>query len=245
MLRLTTLGRLELAVGDSPGSQSVPIQPKRLALLAYLSIAALGIGSRRDTLVGLFWPEAGRNEARRALRQALYHLRSHLGPDVLVTRDEETVELTPGRVWCDALELGRALEARTPVAALQLYRGDFLQGVFLSDVAPEFEQWVDRTRDRLRHCAVTAAGQAADEAERSGRHDDAVLAARRACELAPEDEPSLRRLINALDRTGDHGGALRVYDEFARRLRTEYDGEPSTETHELMKKLRTRRSTTA
>jgi serine/threonine-protein kinase len=41
-----------------------------------------------------------------------------------------------------------------------------------------------------------------------------------------------------LERLGDRAGALRLYDEFARRLRQELETEPSRETIELVTRLK-------
>src|SRR2546427_4893642 len=46
---------------------------------------------RRDTLLGLFWPELDQDHARAALRQALHGLRQGLGGDVLTSRGDEEV----------------------------------------------------------------------------------------------------------------------------------------------------------
>ena len=77
-------------------------------------------------------------------------------------------------------------------------------------------------------------------AEREGRHADAVAAARRGVELAADDEAALRRYVALLDRAGEHGAALRAYDDFARRLSHELDLEPSAETRALADALRAR-----
>ena len=59
------------APGTAPtGVEVIPLQPKRLALLAYLAVVGVRGALRRDTLLGLFWPESSEEEARRALRQA-------------------------------------------------------------------------------------------------------------------------------------------------------------------------------
>ena len=48
----------------------------------------------------------------------------------------------------------------------------------------------------------------------------------------------LRRALTMLDRLGDRAGALRVYDDFASRLRKEFDAEPSDETRTLIARIR-------
>ena len=66
------------------------------------------------------------------------------------------------------------------------------------------------------------------------------MAARRAVELAPDDEASVRRLIRILDRKGDRAGALSAYEGFRLRLAAEYDAVPSPETEALLAAIRTR-----
>jgi DNA-binding SARP family transcriptional activator len=43
-----------------------------------------------------------------------------------------------------------------------------------------------------------------------------------------------------LDRIGDRAGAVKLYEEFAARLRTDLDVEPSPETSALVKAIRSR-----
>ena len=83
-MELRTLGRISL-IGDPADDDASPAaQPKRLALLAYLALMSGRGPVRRDVLLALFWPELGDEEARRALRQALHHLRRIVGEDVVL-----------------------------------------------------------------------------------------------------------------------------------------------------------------
>jgi DNA-binding SARP family transcriptional activator len=239
VLRLVTLGRLEL-LRDGSCWEAVPVQPKRLALLVYLAVAAPTPAGfhRRDTLLALFWPEHDHAEARRALRQALYHLRNVLGDGILLNRNGDEVGLANGGLWCDARALEEALDARRPREALALYQGEFLSGVFVADASAELEEWVSRVRRRLRARVAAAAWTVVEQESRAGNLVGALEVARKARELDPDDEPGLRRLMRLLDRLGDRAGALRVYVEFARRLREEYGAEPAAETSMLADALR-------
>jgi DNA-binding SARP family transcriptional activator/tetratricopeptide (TPR) repeat protein len=242
MIQLQTLGRVRLQ-GDRSGGEAGPAsaQPKRLALLAYLALMSERGPVRRDVLLALFWPELGDEEARRALRQALHYLRRVVGEEVLVGAGEE-LSVSRERFTCDAVEVERLVAAGEPGRALSLYEGDFLAGFHVPDVAPELEEWVDRTRSRLRRHASTAAWTASEAAESAGQGDQAVLLGRRACELEPDQEGGWRRLMILQDRLGDRAGALRTYDEFAARQRREFDADPSPETAALAAKLRTART---
>jgi DNA-binding SARP family transcriptional activator/TolB-like protein len=240
MLRLCTLGQVELVRGAPPVAEPVPAQAKRLAVLVYLAAATPRGFHRRDTLLALFWPELDQDEARRALRQALHHLRNALGDGVVVNRGDELVGLAEGRLWCDAVAFECALEAGRAAEALSLYRGEFLPGFFVSEASAEFEQWIDRTRAHLRARATEAACAAAEAAEADGRIVEAATLARRAYDLSPDDEKILRRLLGLLDRAGERAGALRAYGEFARRLEAEYGAEPAAETQALVRSIRAR-----
>ena len=62
---------------------------------------------------------------------------------------------------CDAVDFERLLDAGEPEQALSLYHGDFLEGFHVDDVAAEYEEWVERTRARLRRRAGSAAWSSA------------------------------------------------------------------------------------
>src|SRR4051812_34943537 len=108
MIRFQTLGSLDLRNGDLASYAELTGQHKRIALLAYLSIEYAGRFCRRDTLLGVFWPELETSAARNALSQALHQLRRVLGAGVIVSRGQEEVGVDASRLVCDAAEF-RAL----------------------------------------------------------------------------------------------------------------------------------------
>ncbi|MBI2403664.1 MAG: tetratricopeptide repeat protein [Gemmatimonadetes bacterium] len=239
MLRLRTLGVLDLVDDAGRELRSVLAQPKRLALLAYLAVENRRGFQRRDALLGLFWPDLDHDHARHALNQAVHVLRRDLGPRVVVTRGDEELGVDPTGLWCDAAAFERALEAGHLEPALDLYRGDLLEGFFVCEAA-EFERWLETTRATLRRRAAAAAWSLAERAEEQEQGSLAAHWARRAVSLAPADEAGLRRLVALLERQGDWTGAVRAYHEFAARLRRDYDLEPSAETRALVDAIRRR-----
>jgi DNA-binding SARP family transcriptional activator len=240
MIRFHTLGVLDLRDAEGQELRAVLQQPKRLGLLAYLTVATPRRFHRRDSLLALFWPELDQEHARAALRRALYFLRSELGPEVVAGRGDEEVGVPEAEVWCDATALDQALAAADPAAALALYRGTLLDGLYVAGASTDLQDWLDRERLRLRDRAGFAAATLAAVAEREGRLADAVTAARRGVELAADDEAALRRYLGLLDRAGEHSAALRAYDEFARRLAQELELEPAAETRALAEAMRLR-----
>lgn len=234
MIEFRTLGRVDLR-GSPPG----PLlrQPKCLALLAYLAMARPHRFHRRDSLVGLFWPEMDERHARAALSQTLYRLRRALNADAIVVRGAEEVAVDPAHLWCDAAALEEAFEAGDFARAVELYQGEPLPGFILSDSA-DFELWLAGVRTRLRALAGRAARKRAEEAEAAGDDESAVSYARRALELSQDDEAELRELLALLARTGDRAGALRAYDDFAARLREDFGAEPDARTTAVVEELR-------
>ena len=69
MIRLFVLGPVACRGVAGQEFDDVVRSPKRLALLSYLAIAAPRGFHRRDTLLGLLWPESDETHARASLRQ--------------------------------------------------------------------------------------------------------------------------------------------------------------------------------
>jgi serine/threonine-protein kinase len=239
MIELRTLGLLDLRDGAGTEIRSVLQQPKRLGLLTFLALASPRRYHRRDSLLAMFWPDLDDVHARAALRRSLYYLRSAIGSEVIKGRGEEEVCVTADQLWCDAVAFDEGLRAEDLPRALELYGGDLLEGFHVSG-APNFQDWLDRERSRLRDAAARAAWSLADRAERSGNLDEAGHWGRRGYSLVPYDEDILCRLLGLLDRIGDRSGALRTYEDFARRVSLEYDLEPAVETRALVEAIRTR-----
>ncbi len=240
MIRLDMLGALALRASDGREFRPVLAQPKRLAILAYLAVESANGPQRRDRLFALFWPELSQAQARQALRQSIYFLRRSLGADVLVNRGADEIGLDAGAIQCDVRAFIDHLESGRLDEGLALYRGSFLDGFFIADASPEFEQWLDATRAHLERCAIDAAWSLADATERAGNGVDAVRWARFAVRLAPTEERSLQRMVALYDRQGDRASAVRAYAEFAHRLDAELEIEPSAETQALVDAVRSR-----
>jgi DNA-binding SARP family transcriptional activator len=238
MIELRTLGELELKGSDRRELRTILAQPKRLALLTYLAVSAHR--QRRDSVVALFWPDLDTDHARSALRQALRFIRRELGDGVLNGRSEGELGLYEGTLWCDAAAFMAACEAGRLAQGLELYRGDFLEGFFVSGAAPAFDHWLDAKRTGLRNLAVEAARALAERCEAAGDATGAISWARRAFDLSPDAEHTLRQLIRLLERLDERAVAVHMYDAFARRLATEHQVEPSLETQDLMQAIRRR-----
>jgi len=237
LLRLSVLGGTSLSGVSGAQAAHVLARPKQLALLTYLALAQPGAFLRRDALCALLWPEADTERSRNSLRQAVHRLRRVLGPDALVSRGDQDIRLEHERVACDAAEFLAHATAGRHQQALSVYAGDLLPAFFADDAAG-FEEWLEAERGRLRGLAERSAWALAEAAERAGAAADAARWGRRAAELAPLDEVAVRRLMELLARLGDRAAALRAYDDYAQRLRREFQTEPSPPTRDVAAAIR-------
>lgn len=210
------------------------MQPRRLALLAYLAVADGGRFHRRDLVTAMFWPESDGERARHALRQTIYALRQAAGDGLVVSRGQEEFGLGENVLWCDANEFSARLKRGELESALELYQGDFLAGVHAGGAAPEFEDWVSATRTRLRNQAVTAASALAEQCRQAGDLPGAIGWHRLALRVNPLDESHYQGLISGLMQIGDVSQARSAYDELARRLERDLDSVPSPRTRALL-----------
>ena len=240
MLRLLALGTCDLAEEagpPSPAAIGLLAQTKPTAVLAFLALAAPRGFHQRDRLAGWLWPELDQAHARAALRKAIYLIRLALGEHAVLARGDEAIALAPDALGVDARDFEDAVTHGALARALELYRGDLLPGFSAGSECAEFGQWLDGERARLRALAARAGWHLADRAQSDAQGTHAGHWAGRAVQLGPDDERALLRALQLLAHVGDRAGALRVYDQFARRLRTEFAAEPSAETQGLLRAL--------
>jgi len=234
---LRVLGDVDLRGTDGNRVDSIVGQPKSLALLAYLCLAARGRPHRRDLLISVFWPELSESNARNALNQSLHRLRLALGSDTVRSHGISEVEIDRAGLSCDALDFLEASDEGELETALDLYRGDLLAGLFVSG-SPDFERWLDGERTSFRRKAFDGAlklGRAAED------RDDLASAERwyeRAMVIIPERGTAVRHQMTVLARTGNAAEAVQLFDRFAARLAEEYGLEPSEETRAVVESIR-------
>jgi TolB-like protein/DNA-binding SARP family transcriptional activator/Flp pilus assembly protein TadD len=236
--RLRLLGAVDLRDGGGGELRTVLAQPKRVALLAYLALAAPRGAHRRDKLLALFWPEHDAERARNALNQALHFLRRTIGAGALLSRTAEEVALETGEVWCDAVAFEAALDAGQVTEALELYRGDLLDAFHAADTGVEFERWLDAERKRLAQRYAAAVERVATEREDVGDFDGAVLWWRRLAARDPYSPRVTLRLMRALAAAGDPAAAIRHARVHENLLRADLEAGPDREVTALVEQLK-------
>lgn len=230
MLRLETLGGLTLTGGGNGGPQP----RRRLALLARLAPSG-DRGVSRDEILACFWPERDADAARHSLDQLLYEMRRALGVSPAV--GTSALRLDPRLIESDVSDFSAALRRAEHEVAVNLYRGPFLQGFYVTG-SPDFERWVESVRTQLAAEYRRALEGLAKSAAERGQHEKAVSWWRR---LATEDPLSSRvtlALMRALADAGDRAEALECAREHERVVRAELGTYPDPSVAAFAEQLR-------
>jgi len=224
-LRVRLLGRFDVTTRDGR-----PVRSGGRHSQALLTLLAMTRRPRsREAIAADLWPEdpAG---ASSPLRHALYQLRgslSHAGlePDDVVEADSETLGLRPSAII--ELDVARFEVATRPPAidhdlALELYTGDFAEGLGHDCFAPERERLADRFEDCL--------AAAADERLCGGDLDGARQAAERLLARDPLREEGHAVLIGIFGQAGSRAQVVRQYRRVREVLARELGEPPLPET---------------
>jgi DNA-binding SARP family transcriptional activator len=234
-LQIHLLGPVQL------NRDGVPIElpyQRPLALLVYLLLTHRP--HSRQRLTDLLFD--GPADPRAALRWNLSKLRSALDANHLVSNRREITFNLESDYWVD-VECFEALAAGAEVdslrQAVELYRGDFLEGVDVRN-APRFEHWALAQRARLHGLALDALHRLAvtySEQGEAGR-STALGYTNRLLALEPWREEAHRGLMLLLARGGQRRAALAQYETCRRVLAEELGVEPGPETVDLYQRIR-------
>lgn len=222
------MGELEI---ECDGRKVVLPNSRRARLL--LAWLALHPGRHtRSRLAALLWPDVLDTSARANLRSALWALRASLGeagPRYLST-DPETVALAGDALIVDVHEFSRLAAAGCPDSAMEMCRGELLDGFD--------DEWIYQERaEHHERLAVVLRAQVR-QAEAQGQPRVALAAAQRLLEFKPLDEAACRDVMRLLAAQGDTNAALQTYASLVRRMRVELDCVPAPETSALASRLR-------
>ena len=237
-LELRLLGRFQ---GRFSSGRSVELTTRKAwALLAYLALHA-GQAHSREKLISLLWSDRAEKQGRDSLRQALTALRKGLGSEgvPLLTVNGDAIAVEPSAVEVDALSFEQLLAGGAPEdleRAVDLYRGDLLDGIGIRD--PAFEDWVYTERERLHGRAVEALAKVLAHQAKSGAADRAMATAARLLQLDPLQEIAHRALMRRHAERGQRGLALRQYQACADVLKRELGIAPDPETVALYDSIR-------
>lgn len=210
---------------------------KALALLGYL--AAEGRPVSRSYLAELFWPDQPESRGRNNLSQALHNLLG-LWPGCCEA-DHHSIQFCLAASTCLDLrgfnDLVSKDEMSTLAMAADLYRGDFMAGMYLDD-CPEFEQWLRLEQENWRQRATQVLRDLITHYTQHNETDQALPFISRLLEIDPGDEEAHRQKMVLLAQSGQRSAALAQFETCRRTLAEELAVKPARETVQLYEQIR-------
>lgn len=207
---------------------------KHLALLVYLAVEQ-GRIHRRDRLAAFFWPKVTIEDARHSLATALSILRPRLATGTLETT-RESVTFHGERLRTD-LEQLRCGELLGPEPGASVDISSFLDGFDLPDTT-EFALWKDRQQAALLPLLRDALVVLINRCRRAGEFTQIGQLADRLLAIDELCEDGIRAKLEARALAGDRLVALRLFEAWKERLRSELGASPSPELEEMAARLR-------
>lgn len=243
VLQVRMLGEFSIQLDDQKINDGDNRSKKVWLLLAYM-IYCRNRGVSQDELVRLLWGEEERSSnPLNALKTMFHRVRSTLnqlggsaGHTLIVRRDGNyawnttpafTFDVDEFESLCQAAaSMEGAARLETYLAALSLYRGDFLQKL-------SSEPWVVPIAAYFHNLYVHAVLETLPLLESAGRKADAVSLCRQAIRLEPYHEDIYRHLMQDLLDLGDQRGAIAVYEEMSELLFSNFGIMPGEELRAL------------
>jgi DNA-binding SARP family transcriptional activator len=236
MLRLNLLGTP--SIHDERGEIRLPSQ-KAQALLFYLAAEAER-SFARGLLITLLWEESSEREGRNSLSTVLTRLRQAL-PATPLRAEGDSLAWQPASGIRVDLHEARRLLCQAPggegvqqtiqrlQAAVELYRGTFLEGFSLRD-SESYTSWLQLERERWQQRWLEALAQLVEAYSSVGEWARAIEHARRGATANPLQERFHRTLMRLYYSTGDRTAALSQYRQCREVLGRELGVEPDVET---------------
>jgi DNA-binding SARP family transcriptional activator len=217
--------------------ESLTIQRRQARALLYCLASKLRPIPREELCFG-FWADKPEGAASRYLSHLVSHLRTALGTPDLVHHNNDTLDLDPNRVWCDAVEfrtvcnLPDVRDVDVLEQAVELYRGPFLSGFSLS-AAPEFELWMTEQRSMHEQLYLDTLATLVEAETTRGDYGKAIQYARRYLRVDDLAEDIHRKLMVLHVMTGDRPAALQQYERCISILQRELSVQPLPETRAI------------
>ena len=254
-LRITLFGAFQAKLGAK--TLTAFGTDKTRALLAYLATESHR-PHRREHLAGLLWSDQSEKKALHSLRQSLSTLRKLLkssqtdAPYLNVASD--SIQFNPqSNHWIDIVDFRHCVEKGLPKfhhsqsgqrsnirrlqRALDLYRGNFLDQLFLKG-SPLFDEWAIIQRESLMRQYIEVMEYLITYHERRGEFERACDVATQIVTYLPWDETAHQTIMRMLAQSGRLHAAEQQFQTLQRYLHSELNVEPAPKTLSLLAKIR-------
>lgn len=213
---------------ESDGTRTALKVPAKAVALLAIVVANHMRPLSREWLAQTLWPDSDPAEARTNLRRHLHLCSRAIGEDAFMLTRTTVQWNVDSETDVDVIRFD-AFSQTHPALAIQEYSGEFCAG--------EADETLETFRIRYRSAyesllrGLIAGARAAK--------DDAQLAVwlQRALNHDPFDEEAVRQIMELRMRHGDRAGAIREYNAFSQRLRSELASEPDAQTNALFQEI--------
>jgi len=205
----------------------------------------------REKLATLFWGETSERQAKGSLRNTLYELRRDLTPgnepaEEYILAESNTLCFNPeADCWLDVEQFEKLLDQKAESErarmdnwskAVELYRGDFLEGFIVRD-SFEFEDWAFFERERLQRRHLEALTELSNYCGRQGEYERAIAYAIKILGRDSLQENIHRQLMRLYYAAGNRSAALRQYEICQEVTERELGVPPLAETTTLYEQI--------
>lgn len=183
----------------------------------------------RDEAIGIFWVDCDEASARKNLRDALYHIKKIVGPDIISLDGNVFISLNPEQnIVVDADGIRENI--------MENYKGEFMSFFYVKNCL-EFENWMDDYRRELKEGYIRAVRQQAEQAMQRGDAAETGRFSGKLVDVFYLDEGFYRKVLTFLMGEGEYSAAISLYQKFAISLKQDLEEEPEAETKALMDKI--------
>jgi DNA-binding SARP family transcriptional activator len=204
---------------------------KSLGLIAHLALEG---SSNRSELAELFWGDMTDEDARMNLRRELGRIKQS-GFEQITTQGSNLG--LPETLECDVIRFQQAVQNEHWSAALNLYRGVFLDGL-KSEGQSQFDDWLERTRARLQDQYLEVLQGRATELEHEHKLSEALGLHQKGLELDDLSEHRYRSVIRLQGLLGQREAAIKNFQRLTSMLEREFGLQPLPESVQLIDRIR-------
>ena len=203
----------------------------------------------REFLASLFWGDTSREQSKKHLRQTLWRMHScRSSSDAaprqrLIVVDGERVRLNPEIDWwidveeferiCARLKRLREFDseaARSARQAVELYRGDFLEGYY--------HDWCLYERERLQNMFLATLDKLICYCLENGEYKEGLQYGEAILHHNPVSERAQTQVMKLHYLSGDRTAALQQFERCRKALKEELGVAPTRATLELFDQIR-------
>lgn len=248
VLRICLFGSMQIVYPGRPAEAKISRTAQKL--LAYL-VLQRHRSHPREVLIDLFWGDHSEERARSCLSTALWRLRAVLEPEgverglYLMTTstgeisfnresdywlDVATLEEAAGRVLAQPIEALEAWLVQELDRALQLYKGELLEGFY--------DDWALRERERLHRLYLNCLAYLMHYHKYHEDYEASLACGQQILQCDPLREEIHREVMRLYLASGQRALAARQYERCGEILAAELGITPMPETQMLLAQIR-------